>query len=218
MDELALRQEVTAVEARANEIMVVDEESFKAAAEFLRTIKTATSKVTEFFKPIKEQAHKAWKAICDRENEMKKPLEAAEKTVKTKVTAYQLEQDRIRRQKEEEERRKKQEEAERLAKEAEMLAEQGKAKEAEKVFEQAIKTETAKVYVPEIPKVQGMSFKTDYIIRITDEKAVPDYINGECIRPVDVSAIKKAVIAAKGNIAIPGVSIEETKVASVRGY
>lgn len=218
MDELALKQEVTSVEGKANEIAVSDEATFNVAAEFLRTIKTAASKVTAFFEPLKKTSYDAWKAICTKENEYKKPLEAAEKIVKGKVSTYQMEQERIRREKEAELRRKQQEEAERIAKEAEALAAQGKAQEAEKVFEQAVKVEEKKVFVADAPRASGMSFKTDYIITITDERVVPDYMFGTCIRPVDLAAIKKMVVAAKGNIEIQGIKIEETKSASVRGY
>jgi hypothetical protein len=218
MDELALRQEVTTIEERANGITVSDEVSFKLAAEFLRNIKTATSKVLDFFKPIKEGAYDSWKAICNKENEYKKPLEAAEKIVKGKANIYQMEQDRIRREQEVILMRQRQEEAERIAKEAEKLAEQGKSKEAERVFEQAVKAESAKVFVPETPKAQGMSFKTDYIVTVIDEKAVPAYINGMCIRQIDTAAIKKLAITFKGQIEIPGIKVEETRSAIVRGY
>lgn len=216
MDELSLKTEVSLIEQQANGIDVFDEDSFKNAAEFLRNIKRAAGKITEFFEPLKTAAHNSHKAICAKENEFKKPIDNAEKIVKGKATAYQMEQDRIRREKERELLRIQQEEARRIAEEAARLEKEGKPEEAELVFEKAIKEEQKTICVMPTPKADGISFKVDYDVVIESESNVPAYIRGICIRPVDLSAIKRLVVQTSGKIEIPGIKITETRNMSVR--
>lgn len=55
-------------------------------------LKQKAAEVTEFFKPMKDTAYKAHKAICDREKEMLTPLRNAEKTLKKTMGDYAMEQ------------------------------------------------------------------------------------------------------------------------------
>lgn len=216
--EQELLTEVSSVEVKANSMTITDETTYSAVAVFARQIKTAASKVEKFFEPIKSGAYNSWKAICNKENEFKKPLENAEKTIKNKMGVWQTKQDRIRRVKEAELRRAQQAEADLRATEAFELAQQGKAKEADKVFEQAVKIESARVFVAPAPKAEGVSMRTEYQISITDEKAVPSYVGGICIRPVDIGTIKKMAVTAKGSLDIPGILVTETKSPVIKGY
>ena len=63
---------------------------------------------------------------------------------------------------------------------------------------------------------KGISSQDDYIVTITDESLVPVTLNGIILRKVDEGAIKRLVKLAKGNIEIPGVKIEKTKIINVR--
>ena len=87
--------------------------------------------VTDFFKPMKDSAYQAHKAVCDREKTMLKPLQEAEKILKKSMSAYYQEQERKRRELEEKMRREAEAERERKLNEAAALEEAGKADEAE---------------------------------------------------------------------------------------
>ena len=72
--EEALSQEVTDIEFQAGAITIDTEDDYKEAAQFGRLLKQRTSEVKEFWKPIKEAAHKAHAEICAREKAMLQPL------------------------------------------------------------------------------------------------------------------------------------------------
>lgn len=63
---------------------------------------------------------------------------------------------------------------------------------------------------------KGISSQDDYIVTITDESLVPVTLNGIILRKIDEGAIKRLVKLTKGNIDIPGIKIEKTKIVSVR--
>lgn len=216
--EQELQSEISTVEATVNGMTVIDEATYSAAAMFARNIKTAAARVAGFFEPMKSGAYNAWKAICNKENEFKKPLDAAEKTIKAKMGTYQAEQDRIRREKEAELLRQQREEAERREKEAYELAQQGKAQEAAKAFAEAVKIDEQKVVIEAAPKAAGVTYRTEYQVTVTDEKTVPAYVGGVCIRPVDTAMLKKLATTAKGKLDIPGVQIIEARVPVIRGF
>jgi ribosomal protein S17E len=127
-EEIALSRSVTAIELEAESIVIETDEDYSAAAEFGRKVKRAAAEVTEFFKPMKDDAHRAHKTICDREKAMLTPLTNAEKVLKNTIGGYSLRKERERKAAEEAARRAAQEEANRRLAEA---AEQEKAGNAE---------------------------------------------------------------------------------------
>lgn len=85
-----VKTESLAVVQQAKAMKVTDDSSFRAAGEFLKQIKIASNKVIAVFKPMKTQAHKAWRTICDTEGEMLDPLNEAEKYLKSQLSDYTL--------------------------------------------------------------------------------------------------------------------------------
>ena len=77
--EEALCQEVTDIEFQAGAITIDTEDDYKEAAQFGRLLKQRTAEVKDFWKPLKEAAHKAHAEICAREKAMLQPLSNAEK-------------------------------------------------------------------------------------------------------------------------------------------
>lgn len=65
-------------------------------------------------------------------------------------------------------------------------------------------------------KAKGLSSTDNYIITVIDESLVPNSLNGVVLRKVDESAVKQLVKLANGNIEIPGIKIEKTKVITIR--
>ena len=215
--EEALSQEVTDIEFQAGAITIDTEDDYKEAAQFGRLLKQRTSEVKEFWKPIKEAAHKAHAEICAREKAMLQPLSNAEKILKQTMGSYIDEQERIRREAEEAARRAAQAEAERKLREAIALEAQGKADAADAAVEEAeIMDQMSGVVsvAAEKPKAEGVSTKKDWKIESIDSSKVPVLVAGVEIRPVDRSAVMRLIRATKGQVHIPGVVYKEvTKVA-----
>ena len=106
VDEQQLSRDVTDIEFQAESLVIQTDEDYAFAGEFGKMLKKKASQVTTFFKPMKDSAYQAHKAVCDREKAMLTPLRNAEKTVKQVMSAYIAEQERKRREAEEAARRK----------------------------------------------------------------------------------------------------------------
>jgi len=210
--EEALCQEVTDIEFQAGAITIDTEDDYKEAAQFGGLLKQRTAEVKDFWKPLKEAAHKAHAEICAREKAMLQPLSNAEKILKQTMGAYISEQERIRREAEEAARRAAQAEVERRLQEAIALEAQGKTSAADAAVEEAeIMDEMSNVVsvAAEKPKAEGVATKKDWEIESIDSSKVPVLIAGVELRPVDTSAVMRLIRSTKGQVHIPGVVYKE---------
>lgn len=207
-EEKALSQSVSEVEKMASSITINSDADYKEAAEFGRMLKQRNAQVTEFFAPMKKAAHEAHKNICDREKAMLDPLRKAEAAIKSTMSNWVMEQERIRRAEEERLRKQAEAEAARKLEEAIKLEEQGKSKEAEAVASTAAVIDTAAkniAVVADKPKANGVSTTTDWEITDIDSNLVPCTFGGINIRPVDTAAVKRLIKASNGTAEIPGI-------------
>ena len=219
VDEQQLTQEVTDIEFRAESFVIQTPEDYDAAGEFGKLLKRKAAEVTGFFKPMKDSAYQAHKAVCDREKAMLTPLKNAEKIVKKTMGDYLMEQERIRREAEEAARRAAEEERERKLKEAMALEAAGDKEGAEAAVEEAVVMDEATGYsVPASvkPKVSGVSTSKDWEITNIDTAKVPVNFSGMELRPVDQAAVIRLIRASKGSIAIPGIAYREVAKMSFR--
>lgn len=217
--EVELKNEVSVVEAQAQQISIVSDADYKDAAEFGRLLKRKSAEVTEFFAPMKKAAHDAHKAICNREKAMLTPIANAEKLLKKAMGAYQLEQQRKQREEEERLRRLAREEEERLLAEAIRMEELGEKELSEESFENAqfVADSARNISTSKAPvKADGVSTSMDWEIASIDPSKVPVTFMNQVIRPVDEKAILRIIRANKGNVQIPGVTIRETAKMSFR--
>ena len=214
-----LTKSVSAVEAQANAVVVKNDIDYQAAAEFGRMLKKKSAEVSEFFKPLKDAAHKTHKQICDREKAMLKPIAAAERAVKASMGKYVMwkleEQQRI----EEQLRRQAQEESDRLLDQAAALESSGNAQQANAMFANAQMVDAAARNIAlerNAPKADGISTTTDWQIVSIDAAQVPVDVAGCVIRPVDESAVMKLIRASKGKVNIPGIKYQAIAKVAIR--
>ena len=163
VDEQKLSRDVTDIEFQAESLVIQTDEDYAFAGEFGKMLKKKASQVTTFFKPMKDSAYQAHKAVCDREKAMLTPLRNAEKTVKQVMSAYIAEQERKRREAEEAARRAAEAERERKIQEAATLEAAGDADGAEAAFEEAAIMDDAASYavVPaSAPRKTGKSSRS----------------------------------------------------------
>lgn len=211
--ELELKREVTDIEFQAEALMVTNDDEYREAGEFGKMLKQKAAQVTSFFKPMKDSAYQAHKAICDREKLMLAPLKSAEATIKKSMGDYVIEQERIRKEQEEALRRAAEAERERKLREAAELEAQGNTEAANDAIEEAVLMDEATMMttaqVSAKPKVSGVSTTKDWEITDIDTRAVPLEIAGVEIRPVDRAAVMRLIRASKGKIQIPGIQYKE---------
>ncbi len=217
--ELALSEQVTEIEFQAGAITIDTDDDYQRAAEFGRMLKRRTIDVKEFWKPMKEAAHKAHAEICGKEKSMLQPLAKAERILKQTMGAYVAEQERKRREAEEAARKAAQEEAERKIAEAIELEEKGDTAAAEAAVEEAEIMDSAASMVSvaaEKPKAIGVTDKKDWEIVAIDSDKVPTSFMGVDIRPVDTAAVMRLIRMSKGQASIPGIQFKETVKMSFR--
>lgn len=90
VDEQQLSRDVTDIEFQAESLVIQTDEDYAFAGEFGKMLKKKASQVTTFFKPMKDSAYQAHKAVCDREKAMLTPLRNAEKTVKQVPSTFRV--------------------------------------------------------------------------------------------------------------------------------
>ena len=221
VDEQQLSRDVTDIEFQAESLVIQSDEDYAFAGEFGKMLKKKASQVTTFFKPMKDSAYQAHKAVCDREKSMLTPLRNAEKTVKQVMSAYIAEQERKRREAEEAARRAAEAERERKIQEAATLEAAGDADGAEAAVEEAAIMDDAASYavVPATtaPKVSGVRTSKDWEIVEIDPKTVPLAVAGIELRPVDQAAVMRLIRASNGQIEIPGITYRQVAKMSFRG-
>jgi hypothetical protein len=157
-----------AIPDRARMILVTDNGSMELANNFKMDIRAMIKEIDEWFKPLADKAFQAHRAITQKWNETKKPLQDADAHVTTQVKNYLAE---IRRQQEAEEARLREiarkEEEERRLREAEALEAEGRQDEADEVLSEPI-TYVAPVVRMETPKVDNRMYKTQLKVKVND--------------------------------------------------
>lgn len=214
-----LTEQVNSIEYKAESMVIKDDEAYKAAGVFGRTLKQKAADVMEFFKPMKDSAYKAHREICEREKSMLTPLKNAEQILKKAMSVYTMEIEKRRREEEERLRKIAEEEARRKLEEAVKLEAMGEKQAAESAMLDAQFTEQIGRSVTihaEKPQAEGVSTSVDWEIADINANEVPLSVAGVLIRPVDVAAVMKLIRASKGTIQIPGITYKKIAKMSFR--
>jgi len=186
-----IEQEIVAVESIATALQVTDNTSYLQAGDILTGFKGLEKKIKEYFKPLKESAHKAWKVVCDRENQEIEKLQPGLKYLNLQMTTWNITQERIRKEKEEILRQEalKQEEEERL--QAALQAEkEGNKAEAEAILEEPVFIPTP-IVQKEVPKSEGLTMTTTWKWRIFKEILIPrEYL---CVDEIKINGVVRAL-------------------------
>ncbi len=211
---------------QAKDVVVTDAATYTSAGILWKSIGEMIKEVKETFDPICEAAHQAHKKATEKRAKYLDPLTAAQKSVKQLMSAYDLEQERIRQaeQRRLEEEARKAEEERRLqeAIEAEEEAKRNGATVEEAAQEaQAIIEEP--VYVPPVvlpkatPKLQGGPvYREVWSAQVTDIKALCKAVaegraSTECVM-ANMPVLNKMATALKNTMNVPGVTAVSRRV------
>lgn len=211
-----LDESTPAVVDLARSLTVTDERTLAEAHEILKQIKALESNVEGEFAGPTKAAHEAHKKLTGWRGRILKPLQEAASTIRSKMTAYQNELERQRREeaRRAEEALQREREAQAQA-EAERLEKLGRKDEAEAVIEEAIAA-PAPMVQPVIPKREGGPvFSTIWKARITDEnafyRALAKKPELRVFAPISDSMLNRQASAFKGASPIPGVEFYSEK-------
>ena len=197
-DEVEVGREVMTVETQAKALKIVDAASYIAAGELWKTIKALRAKVGDTFNDLIKAAHKLHKDAVAKKKMHDDPLDAAERYVKAQMSAYDAEQERLRRieqarlaeiaRKEEEARRKaelERLEAERKAEEERILAEAIAAEESGDSTTAEALTNQAEIVSESIQQEKAaIASEPVYVPPVVLPKATPKMQGGPVYRTV----------------------------------
>ena len=200
-----ISKEVPALVSEAESFNVTSDDQYHEAVERANICKLKYQKIIDFFRPLKESTHKAWKDVCAKENQYAPALDGAKKLYTQKAADWQFKKQ----QETEEKERKAREvaEAAEAKKKAELQAkideENRKAEEARKAgdekaaAEAALKAESLtekkeNVYVAarpviQAPKSNSLSVQMVWEPQILDESKVPVQFWKE----IDITKLKR---------------------------
>lgn len=209
---------------QAGAVTITDSETYTNAGCFYKDIGTMIKEVKDTFDPICDAANRAHKEATSKRAKYLDPLQVAYKKVKSLMSDYDAEQERIRRI-EEDRLRKIAEDAERKRLEEERRAEE------ERVLNEAIEAEAngdtnvaeaileAPVYQPEptftpapvvpksVPKISGVSYRTLWSAEVVNIDLIPrKYL------VADMVMLNKIASAEKERMNVPGVKVISRRV------
>lgn len=198
--ELDLVDEKKTVLEKTKDLKIYTGDDYRKAKGFWAQIRMLRGKVKEAYQPLIDQAHRLHKDAIAKRDEFDKPLEAAEKTVKSALAEYDRIQDQRRREEETRlrEEARRQEEERRLAQAAELEA-MGRNDLADQILDVPINACAPPIPVPAREKGDPV-FRTVWKYRITN----PDLVPREYLIP-DPVKIGGVVRALKDATNIPGV-------------
>jgi DNA primase large subunit len=206
----------------AQGLVVTTPEEDSAANERLKVVKAISKRVTEFFKPMKQQADAAKKAILDAEKELATPLSRAEQIAKKVLLDYRMAEERKR---QEEQRRLQAEADERARKESERLRKQAEKLKTPELKEerlaQAEQVAAPVVQVQSTVQAAGSSIRKTWKAELVsmDELISAAAAGSDLARTClsfNESAANKLATATKGAVNCPGIKWKEEASLSTR--
>ncbi len=212
VDAREVRSEAASWPEQARALRIVDDETYRQAAELLKAIKALRTRIDQTFGPHIKRAFEAHRALCHEKQAAEVPLTDAETILKRACSAWDMEQERRARAEEIRLRELAKLEAERqqLA-EAAQLERDGYLEEAEAVLNAPVET-PAVVVTKSTPKVTGISYREVWKFRVIDASRIPtEYL------AVDTVKIGGVVRALKGATKIPGVEVYAERVTAASG-
>lgn len=117
-----------------------------------------------WFKPVKDFAFKLHRMVCDRENEILRPLLAFENAAKANSQSFRREEERQRRDEEQRlQEAARRDEQERLQREAELLEQRGEPELALQVMEAALNTPAPVIAIAStLPQTRGVTYRANW--------------------------------------------------------
>ena len=192
---------------KADKIKVVDQKSFSVAEKMLVTVKDFIKGVNDLFDPPIKKAHEAHRAMIAAKKEVADPLLNAERSLKSSLKAYLMEEARARH--EAEEKRKFEQEA--LLAKLEKERDDGDTKLAEETFDKIEEIHEESLKVEETPQMVGVTKKTLIRWKVSDLDLVP-----RDLLTVDKPKVDEIVKRMKMNASIPGIEVYEDLVIATK--
>jgi hypothetical protein len=197
---------------RAKDVAIVDQRSYDRAAEMLVGIKALRRQVDASYNPVIEAAHRSHKAAIAAKKKVEAPLERAETILRTAISSWMREQERLRLEVEQ----KAREEQARLEQEVRLAraAEAESLGAPEEVISEILDRRTEMpppVVAQTFDKAEGISSRAVWKWEVTDAGKIPrEYLS---VNEVKINGVVRAMEAATE---IPGIRVYQDSTLVVR--
>jgi hypothetical protein len=206
-----LKQETVTLTTEAKRLAagIVDQDTYKSAADFMLKVKAEIKRRIAYFEPMKKTTRAAWQAVVDKEKEAIEPLEQADKLILNPAMSKYLTEEENKRI---EAQRKADAEARRLEEESRLNAAIDAESDGQKeVAEEILNTPQpiAPSAIPQAPKVDGIHGREVWKARVVNlRELIKGVIDGKV--PItaieaDMTVIGQAARSHKGELNWPGV-------------
>ena len=217
-DEALFKRSESALEI-AREIEIRSSDEAVLAAADLKSVKRLTKQVNEKRLAITRPLNEALKEVNALFKPAKEWLGQAELLLKSKLLAYQAEQDRIARELQAEADALAKKEQEKLDRRAAKAEAKGKAEKAE-ALRRVAETTTAPVIESAAPKLSGIATRETWKAEVTDKALLFKHIVNERhdllpLVEINQSALNAQARSLKNELDLPGVEVKkETSLAA----
>lgn len=207
---------------RARALKVTDDASYASAAEVLKGIKALRGEVDATFDPIVKAAFDAHRTAVAQKRKAETPLTEAEGIIKGALTAYSVEQERLRRQEaarlqaiaDAEEETRRLEQAAAMELEGNEFGDTALVEEAHALINQPIAATPIAPLPKATPAVSGISHRTTYAAEVINLGALVQHIakhpNLLPLLKVDMAALNAQARSLKDSLSLPGVRVIKT--------
>lgn len=196
----------------ADELVIDNDDTYEHAGAWLQEIKSVGRRLLERLDDPCKKANAAWKAMVRIRDEAMAPFQSAETIVKQKMGKYQWDVAEKRRKEAEVANTKARKAAEEERARQIAAAKKLKDKEAVEALKEApLEVAAVEVKTPEAPKITGVSYRKVWKVQSVNIAALPDRY--KC---ADMKAIEATVRGLGARHGIPGVTVVEETVTSVR--
>lgn len=213
---------------RARAIQIVDDPSYKGAADALKGIKALRAEADATFDPIIADAHKAHRTAIEQKRKVDQPLTEAEGIIKRAMVAFDDEQERLRREEqrrlEEEARRREEDErlalAAQLEREGNEVGDEAMVAEAHELIEAPIQPAPVATVQKATPKVDGIAYRSTWSARVTSLLELVRFVAANpshlALIQANQPALNGQARSLRGALRIPGVRAVETRDVAAR--
>lgn len=206
---------------QAEDIRVVDAESFQQAGVFARRVTAGIKMAHELMDPVCESAHTAHKVAVAQLKKLVEPFETAKKLVGAQTAAWdQQERDRVRREQQAADAERRRLEDEERLRAATRLEAQGKPAAAEAALTAPVQVPVFTPPIRQAEKAEGLSFRDNWKAQVTDLMALVQAVaEGKaslaCLEP-NMVTLNGLARSLKDQMRVPGVEARNERISAVK--
>jgi len=213
--ESEINKQSLALQDIIDDLIVNNSVDLENAVNMVRAIKKHKDIIIEYWREAKESAKKTYHEISSKEKSMLNICDSAEKSIRDKITRYNLLKKACRDEMIHQANKEKTLLIKHILDEAKECQDHGDLQEAEEKFSQAEKLQNIEISLSEKSCIKGITTQKRFKCRVTDNKLVPCFFDGVEIREINT---KKLLEIRKENpsIQIPGVEFYQEEILMIR--